>query len=167
MRKYAPLVAAGVNGALIIVGPPLVFLIFKGIEPFLPARYASNTVSASSPLASALISTLTLLPLTGFFAGIAVWRTLIHAMRWQNQQRSWWGVAEAAGAGALLTVVVMLPLVSIAAFTTGSLIGFAAIPVYAVIFGAVGTAFGLVFQLTAMLVMTLMAPRASVLVKPE
>ena len=152
MRKYAPLIAAAVNGGLIVLLPGLVTLFLRTTENIFPPRYGSTTVVAASPLVSALYSIVTSLPLTGFVGSIAVWRTLIHGIRWQRDDHTWVGVAEAGAAGFLLVAVLLLPGVLVAAFAKQSLLGFALIPFYAIIGGVVGLALGLLLQLSAMAV---------------
>jgi len=151
MRKPAPLAAAVVNGAVVLLLPTFVLLLFAVIRANLPVRYTSGAVHARavSPIVSAIQASIDGIFLTIPLASIAAWRTWVHATRWQNQKRTWRGVAEAGAVGALF---VMVRLAS-AAWAAGSIVGFLAIPVYAAIGGLVGLVVGLLLHLTAVAVL--------------
>jgi hypothetical protein len=89
-------------------------------------------------------------------ATVTAWRTWVHATRWQTQHRTWWGVAEGGGVGALSVTLMLLPGV-LAAAIRGVLGGLVAIIFYAAIGGLVGLALGLLLQLTAIAVLEMVS----------
>ena len=97
--------------------------------------------------------------LTAPLAALAVWRTWVHATRWQMHRRTWWGVAEAGATGALSVMVLLGPTVLVVSVAKRSLEGIVAIAGYAVIFGLVGLVVGLVLQLTAIAVLKIASLR--------
>ena len=157
MRDRAPLVATAVNGAAVFLLPALGVLLFSILQATFPERFPTVAVHAHpvSPIVSALQASIygsfVMLPL----AFIAAWRTWVHATRWQRQQRTLRGVAEAGAVGVLLVIVMLTPL----ALAGRSIVAFLAIPVYAAIGGLVGLVMGLMLHLTAVVVLKLASPR--------
>jgi hypothetical protein len=156
MRKHAPLVAALVNGAVVLLLPALVVLVFASVRSSLPARYASGAVQAQSisPFMSAIAASIFGVAITIPLAALAGWRTLVHARRWQMQQRTWQGVAEAGAAGALFVIVrVGSAALAAAIHGSGSIWVIVAIAFYAAIGGLVGLVVGLMLHVTAIAVL--------------
>lgn len=137
-------------------------LLFTGIRSSLPAHYVSGAVQPQHllPIVGAAAASVGMISLTMPLAALAAWRTWVYATRWQLQQRTWRGVAEAGAAGALF-VIVMLGLAALAAAITGSgsiwVIG--AIALYAAIGGLVGLVVGLMFHVTAVAVLRIVSLR--------
>ena len=152
-----PLVAAGVNAAIIVLLPGLLAFVLETLQSIYPSL-ASNTVHARqvSPIMRAVETSVVAIFVTSPLAAVAAWRTWVHATRWQMHRRTWWGVLEAAAVGALCVIVMLLPGVLTAAVAgAGSIAGIGAFGFYAAIGGLVGLAFGLVLQLTAIAVLKL------------
>jgi len=162
MRKHAPFIAALVNGAVVLLLPALGVLLFASVRSSLPARYLSGAVVAHpiSPFTSAIAASIAGIFLTIPLAAVAMWRTWVLATRWQMQQRTWQGVAEAGAAGALL-VIVMLGSSALAAAVQGarSMWVIVAIAFYAAIGGLLGLVVGLMLHLIAIAVLRLVSPR--------
>jgi hypothetical protein len=156
MRNHAPLAAAAVNGAVVLLLPAWLVLLSSVLRATLPAHYTSGAVHARavSTVEEAIQLSLIGLIVTTPLAGLAAWRTWVHATRWLDQRRSWWGIVEAAALGALL-VGGMLGSAALgaAARGAGSIWVIPAIALYASIGALVGLLVGLILQLTAMAVL--------------
>lgn len=152
--------AAGVNGAMILLFPGLLMLLVECIHAYYP-ELMSGPVRARpvSPLVSAAKVSILAAHLTAPLAALAVWRTWVHATRWQMHRRTWWGVAEAGATGALSVMVLLGPTVLVVAVAKRSLEGIVAMAGYAVIFGLVGLVVGLVLALTAIAVLKIASLR--------
>ena len=78
-------------------------------------------------------------------AALSAWRTNVHARRWRAGQGRWWqGVAEAVAAGALVPMVILLPLVA-----SRGLTGLACALAYALLGALLGLGIGLVLAAVA------------------
>ncbi|MGE5833969.1 MAG: hypothetical protein ACM4AI_05780 [Acidobacteriota bacterium] len=150
MSNRAPVAAAGVNAAIVLLLPGLLLLLVENIRSISPSL-ASNTVHARpvSPIVSAVWASLGATFVTVPLATVAAWRTWVHATKWQMHQRTWRGVGEAGAVGALCVIVMLLPAVLTAAIALRPLWGIVAIAVYAAIGALVGLVVGLMLQVTA------------------
>lgn len=168
MREHAPLVAAVVNGALVLLLPAWLVGLTSVLRATLPAHYTSGAVHAraTSTVEAAIQASLIGLLVTMPLAALAAWRTWVHARRWLDQRRSSSGVVEAAALGGLF-VAGMLGAAALGAAARGAgWIGvIPAIVVYAAIGALVGLIVGLILQLTAVAVLRL-AARGSAPTRP-
>jgi len=157
MRDRASLTAAVVNGVVVLLLPALGVLLFYTVHDAFPERFPTAAVHAHpiSPIGHAyragIIGLFLMLPL----ACVAAWRTWVHATRWQRQQRTARGIAEAGCVGVLLVIAMLAPL----AVASRSIGAFFAIPIYAAIGGLVGLVLGVVLHLTAVAVLKLVSLR--------
>jgi hypothetical protein len=145
-----------VNAAVVLLLPALAEVFTSALRATLPAEYASATVRAATVTERAMNTSLVALPVSIPLAAIAAWRTWVHATRWLNQRRAWWGVAEAGALGGVF-VGGMLGSAAIAAAArgSGSIWAIPAIALYAGIGACVGLLVGLILQLTAVLLLTI------------
>jgi hypothetical protein len=147
MRQYSPLLAAAVNGALVLLLPALALL----GETRFPAAGSAVTVSDSSHWTRSFQATLNGLHLTIPLSAIAFWRTWAYARRREARQPTWWGIVEAGAVGALFVAVTL----GSAVLRAGSVAGFLAIPVYAAIGAVGGLALGLLLYVAAMTLLSI------------
>src|SRR5262245_7893511 len=145
-RPRAPLVAAVVNGAVVLLSPAVLVLLVPDT-----AVHAYPVSPAVRALRAGIYGIFfTLAP-----ASLVAWRTWVHARRWQAHQRTFRGVAEAGLVGVLVVFAMLAPAVLVGALATRSIVGFFAIPVYAAIGGVVGLVVGLILHLTAVVALTI------------
>jgi hypothetical protein len=110
-RPERPEYAAAVANALVVLLAPMV-LLFAGS---LMAQCPSDTnvaVRASGGPDFKSIATIVFSMASGLVpaAAVAGWRTLVLARRWRHDRRGdWRGVAEAAGCGFLVALIVLAP----------------------------------------------------------
>ncbi len=156
MRNRAPLAAAAVNGAVVLLLPAWSILLASVLRTILPAHFASGAVLAPavSTVVDAIQASLIGLIVTIPLAGLAAWRTYVYAIQWLDQRRSWRGIVEAAALGGLF-VGGMLGSAAFGAAVrgAGSIWVIPAIGLYASIGVLVGLLVGLILQLTAMAVL--------------
>jgi hypothetical protein len=153
LQEHAPLVAAVLNGILVLLLPALLVLLAHGL--LRPLDTSCRVRATETPLAETVIQAIwygsTIMLPFAFFAG---WRTWVHAKRWQRNIRTWRGLAEAFVLGATYLFIGFLataqswPVASILAF------GF-----YAVLGGIVGLLVGALLHANAFLVLTLLRAR--------
>src|SRR5215475_5272409 len=125
MRDRARL-AAAVNGAVVLLLPALLVLFLSVYQVIVPSKGTTVHANPLSPVVSAIEASIFgavfMLPL----ALVAAWRTWVHATRWQEQERTLWGVAGAGALGALVVIAMLAPGVLVAALAKRSIVGFLA-----------------------------------------
>jgi len=156
MQRRPEIIAALVNGMIVLLIPPAlsgaaaiatiaglgvpdnsVVVHPPGWSPILPMTHAFRQYAA------------VLLP----FAGVAFWRTWVHARRWRTTRAgSWQGVVEAGACGWLTYLVALLP-----ALISQPILAVQYLIVVGSIALAIGLALGLVLRIAAIGVLNITA----------
>ncbi len=147
-RLQAEALAAIANVCLVLASPSLAWMISRWNESERAVAIAWVSGPPPGPLAQwfAYVAA-TMVPFAPF-AAVAAWRTHVHARRMRlGQGHVWHGVGEAAALGALVPMVLLLPVVA-----ERGLAGLAYASAYGVLGALVGTTFGLVLAAVAIAV---------------
>lgn len=147
-RLQAEELAAIANACFVLASPFLVSMIFRWNEPERAVAVAWVSGPPPDPVARWFAHVATTMVPVAPFAAVAAWRTHVHARLMRvGQGHAWQGVGEAAALGALVPMVLLLPIVAMR-----GLAGLAYVSAYGVLGALVGTTFGLVLAAVAMAV---------------
>ena len=140
--------AAMANACLVLASPSLLSMLAWWNRPESATVVAWVSGPPPDPMTQWLVPLLTITMLAAPFAAVAAWRTHVHARRLRVQQvASWQGVGEAAALGALVPMVILLPIVAMR-----GLAGLAYASGYGALGAIVGAMFGLVLAGVAIVV---------------
>ncbi len=138
-RLQAEELAAIANTCVVLASPFLVSMILRWNEPERAVAIAWVSGPPPGPVAQWLAYIAATMAPVAPFAAVAAWRTHVHARLMRvGQGHAWQGVFEAAALGALVPMVLLLPIVAMR--------GVAGLT-YASAYGVLGALIGLTFGL--------------------
>ena len=104
--------AAIANAGLVLAAPFVLAALLRMNEPERAVVIGWVSGPAPDPMLSWFVRAATSMVPAAPMAALATWRTNVHARRVRAGQGRWWqGVAEAIAAGALVPMIVLLPII--------------------------------------------------------